>query len=216
MYCGIEKIDKDRTRAESVNLITRDASERIVRFAFEYAKNEGRKKVTAVHKANILKATGGLFLEVATGVAKEYPEIMFEDRIVDNMAMQLVKNPNQFDVIVTTNLFGDILSDLCAGLVGGLGVAPSANIGEHYAVFEPVHGSAPKHAGKNRVNPTAAILSAALMLKHLGEKQAAGLVIYATSMVLKEGKKTTFDLGGHASTSEMADAIVMRMDEERT
>jgi isocitrate dehydrogenase (NAD+) len=155
LYSGIEKIDEKRTRAESVNLITRKASERVVRFAFEYARSEGRKTVTAVHKANILKATGGLFLEVAGEVASDYSDIEFNDRIVDNMAMQLVKDPSQFDIIVATNLFGDILSDLCAGLVGGLGLAPGANIGETLAVFEPVHGSAPKHAGKNKLNPTA-------------------------------------------------------------
>ncbi|MFQ5801087.1 MAG: isocitrate/isopropylmalate dehydrogenase family protein [Candidatus Hydrothermarchaeales archaeon] len=215
LYSGIEKIDENRERAESVNLITRKASERIVKFAFEYAKKERRKKVTAVHKANILKTTGGLFLEVARGVAEEYAGIEFEDRIVDNMAMQLVKNPNQFDVIVTTNLFGDILSDLCAGLVGGLGLAPSANIGDACAVFEPVHGSAPKHAGKNKMNPTATILSSVLMLKHIGEREAAERVTHAIREVLREGKTTTYDLGGAASTSEMADAIVAKMDEGR-
>lgn len=215
LYSGIEKIDEKRERAESVNLITRLASERIVTFTFEYARKEGRKKVTAVHKANILKTTGGLFLEVARGVAEKYPGIDFEDRIVDNMAMQLVKNPNQFDVIVTTNLFGDILSDLCAGLVGGLGLAPSANIGDTCAVFEPVHVSAPKHAGKNRVNPTAAILSAVLMLKHVGEREAAERVTCAIQEVLREGKTKTYDLGGTASTSEMADAIVAKIDEGR-
>jgi isocitrate dehydrogenase (NAD+) len=215
LYSGIEKIDKKRTRAESVNLITRKASERIVRFAFDYAKREGKGKVTAVHKANILKATGGLFLEVARGVAEEYPAIEFEDMIVDNMAMQLVKNPNQFEVIVTTNLFGDILSDLCAGLVGGLGLAPGANIGKSLAVFEPVHGSAPKYAGMNKVNPTAAILSSVLLLNHLGEREAATRVTEAIQWVLKEGKSTTYDLGGRASTSEMADAIITRMDEDK-
>ncbi|RMF91057.1 MAG: isocitrate/isopropylmalate dehydrogenase family protein [Methanobacteriota archaeon] len=215
LYSGIERIDDGRTRAESVNLITREGSERIVRFAFDYAKKEGRGKVTAVHKANILKATGGLFLEVAREVAEGYPDVEFEDRIVDNMAMQLVKNPGQFDVIVTTNLFGDILSDLCAGLVGGLGLAPSANIGDGIAVFEPVHGSAPKHAGKNRVNPTATILSSVLMLRHLGEREAAGDVLDAVREVLKEGKTVTYDLGGSASTYEMAEAIVSKMDEKR-
>ncbi len=212
LYSGIEKIDKERTRAESVNLITSPASERIVRFAFEYALSEGRSKVTAVHKANILKATGGLFLEVAREVAKGYPEVLFEDRIVDNMAMQLVKNPNQFDVIVATNLFGDILSDLCAGLVGGLGVAPSANIGEACAVFEPVHGSAPKYAGLNKVNPTATILSAVLMLRHMGEKTEADRVAEAVREVLKEGRTVTYDLGGSVSTQEMADAVVSKME----
>jgi isocitrate dehydrogenase (NAD+) len=212
LYSGIEKIDEKRTRAESVNLITRKASERIVRFAFEYAKSEGRMSVTAIHKANILKATGGLFLEVARGVSSLYPEIEFKDRIVDNMAMQLVKDPSQFDVIVVTNLFGDILSDLCAGLVGGLGLAPGANIGESCAVFEPVHGSAPKHAGKNRMNPTATILSAVLMLHHLGERHVAANVTSAIKQVLAEGKSVTYDLGGSASTFEMADAIKSKMD----
>jgi isocitrate dehydrogenase (NAD+) len=216
LYSGIEKIDKDRTRAESVNLITRKASERIVKFAFEYSRREGRNMVTAVHKANILKATGGLFLEVAREVSKNYPDIEFNDRIVDNMAMQLVKNPNQFDVIVATNLFGDILSDLCAGLVGGLGLAPGANIGERYAVFEPVHGSAPRHAGKNKVNPTATILSSVLMLKHLGEKSAADKINLAIQDVLREGKSTTYDLRGSSSTSEMADAVISKMDERST
>jgi isocitrate dehydrogenase (NAD+) len=213
LYSGIEKIDEKRTRAESVNLITRKASENIVKFAFDYAMSESRKKVTAVHKANILKATGGLFLEVAKKLSTGYPQIDFEDKIVDNMAMQLVKDPSQFDVIVTTNLFGDILSDLCSGLVGGLGLAPSANIGKEYAVFEPVHGSAPKHAGKNKVNPTATILSSILMLKYLGEEKSADLVNRSVSEVLKDGAVVTFDLGGDASTSEMADAIITRMDE---
>ncbi len=215
LYSGIEKIDEKRTRAESVNLITRKASERIVRFAFEYASSENRKQVTAVHKANILKATGGLFLEVAREMAAKYPAIAFDDRIVDNMAMQLVRDPNQFDVIVTTNLFGDILSDLCAGLVGGLGVAPGANIGDSCAVFEPVHGSAPRHAGKNKVNPSATILSAVLMLKHLGEKHEAERVTRAIKQVFLEGMSTTYDLGGSASTSEMADAIIEKMDDGR-
>lgn len=213
LYCGIESIDEARTRAESINLITRKASERIVRFAFEYARREGRKTVTAVHKANILKATGGLFLEVARSVAADYSDIKFNDRIVDNMAMQLVKDPYQFDVIVATNLFGDILSDLCAGLVGGLGLAPGANIGESCAVFEPVHGSAPKYAGQNKLNPTATILSAVLMLRHLGERRAADKVTAAVEQVLAEGKSVTYDLGGRASTSEMADAIISKMDE---
>ncbi len=215
LYCGIETIDEARTRAESINLITRKASERIVRFAFEYARREGRKTVTAVHKANILKATGGLFLEVAREVAGNYSDIEFNDRIVDNMAMQLVKDPYQFDVIVATNLFGDILSDLCAGLVGGLGLAPGANIGEDCAVFEPVHGSAPKYAGQNKLNPSATILSAVLMLKHLGERRAADTVTAAVEQVLAEGKSVTYDLGGTASTSEMADAIISKMDESK-
>ena len=215
LYSGIEKIDEKRTRAESVNLITRKGSERIVRFAFEYASREDRKRVTAVHKANILKATGGLFLEVAKEVAANYPQIAFDDRIVDNMAMQLVRDPTQFEVIVTTNLFGDILSDLCAGLVGGLGVAPGANIGDSCAVFEPVHGSAPKHAGTNKANPSATILSAVLMLKHLGEKQEAERITKAIKDVFQEGVSTTYDLGGSASTYEMSEAIIEKMDDDR-
>lgn len=212
LYSGIERfVGKGQNHAESVNVITRRGSERIVRFAFDYAVEERRRKVTAVHKANILKTTGGLFLKVAREVAERYPEIEFEDRIVDNMAMQLVKNPNQFDVIVTTNLFGDILSDLCAGLIGGLGLAPSANMGDEIAVFEPVHGSAPKYTGLNKVNPTATILSGALMLSHLGERRASKKVVDAVSEVIKEGKATTYDLGGTAKTSEMADEIVSKM-----
>jgi isocitrate dehydrogenase (NAD+) len=208
LYCGIERfVDEEKTIAESVNRITRAASERIVRFAFDYAVKEGRRKVTAVHKANILKTTGGLFLSVAREVAQDYPEVEFEDRLVDNMAMQLIKNPELYDVIVTTNLFGDILSDLCAGLIGGLGLAPSANIGEGVAVFEPVHGSAPKYAGLNKVNPSAMILSSALMLKYLGEAEAANRVEEALKEVIKAGEKVTYDLGGAASTMEMAEAI---------
>ncbi|MDD5667279.1 MAG: isocitrate/isopropylmalate dehydrogenase family protein, partial [Actinomycetota bacterium] len=158
LYAGIERqVDEDT--AESIKLITRGASERVCRFAFDYARREGRSKVTAVHKANILKFTDGLFLEVARSVATAYPDIEFEDRIVDNMAMQLVQKPHIYDVLVLPNLYGDIISDLCAGLVGGLGVAPSANIGEDIQVFEPVHGSAPKYTGMNKVNPTAQILT---------------------------------------------------------
>jgi isocitrate dehydrogenase (NAD+) len=212
LYSGVEHfVDKDRTAAESISIVTRKASERIARFAFEYAIREGRKKVTAVHKANILKTTSGLFLECAKRIAQQYPQIEFEDRIVDNMAMQLVKKPELYDVIVTTNLFGDILSDLCAGLVGGLGVAPSANIGEGVAVFEPVHGSAPKYTGMNKVNPTAMILSSVLMLKYIGERKAAGRIEDALREVLKEGKVVTYDLGGSAKTSEMAAEIIRKL-----
>lgn len=212
LYSGVEHfVDKDRTAAESISIVTRKASERIARFAFEYASREGRKKVTAVHKANILKTTSGLFLECAKRIAQQYPQIEFEDRIVDNMAMQLVKKPELYDVIVTTNLFGDILSDLCAGLVGGLGVAPSANIGEGVAVFEPVHGSAPKYTGMNKVNPTAMILSSVLMLKYIGERKAAGRIEDALREVLKEGKVVTYDLGGSAKTSEMAAEIIRKL-----
>jgi isocitrate dehydrogenase (NAD+) len=210
LYAGIER-QVDADTAESVKLITRGASERICRFAFEYARREGRHKVTAVHKANILKFTDGLFLEVARHVAASYPDIEFEDRIVDNMAMQLVQKPHIYDVLVLPNLYGDIISDLCAGLVGGLGVAPSANIGEDIQVFEPVHGSAPKYTGMNKVNPTAQILTGVLMLHHIGEEEAARRVYDATTAVIAEGRTVTYDLGGEAGTSEMADAIIARL-----
>ncbi len=207
LYAGIEhRIGSDA--AESIKIITREASERVVRFAFEYALKHNRSKVTAVHKANILKLSDGLFLETARQVAERFPQIEFEDRIVDNMAMQLVQKPQKYDVLVMPNLYGDILSDLCAGLVGGLGVAPGANIGDDIAVFEPVHGSAPKYAGQNRVNPTAMILSAAMMLDYIGEINAAGKVREATQAVIREGQTVTYDLGGLAGTSEMARAIV--------
>jgi isocitrate dehydrogenase (NAD+) len=173
LYAGIEHDVIPDEAAESIRIITRRASERIVRFAFEYARANDRRQVTAVHKANILKATDGLFLKVAREVAALYPDIEFNDRIVDNMCMQLVQRPHEYDVMVMPNLFGDIVSDLCSGLVGGLGVAPGANIGREIAVFEPVHGSAPKYAGQNKVNPVATILSGALLLRHLGERQAA-------------------------------------------
>jgi len=210
LYAGIERM-VDEDTAESVKLITRRASERICRFAFEYARREGRRKVTAVHKANILKFSDGLFLETARAVAREYPDIEFEDRIVDNMAMQLVQKPHIYDVLVMPNLYGDIISDLCAGLVGGLGVAPSANIGDEIQVFEPVHGSAPKYTGMNKVNPTAQILTGVLMLRHLGEKEAADRIYRAVAEVIREGKTVTYDLGGEAGTSEMADAIIARL-----
>jgi isocitrate dehydrogenase (NAD+) len=210
LYAGIERMVDDDT-AESIKRITRGGSERIVRWAFEYARAENRAKVTVVHKANIMKLTDGLFLSVAKEVARDYPDIESEDRIVDNMCMQLVQKPELYDVIVTENLYGDILSDLCAGLVGGLGVAPGANIGADAAVFEPVHGSAPKYAGQDKVNPTAIVLSAVLMLRHLGEREAAERVFDATRAVIAEGKEVTYDLGGTAGTSGMADAIIAHM-----
>jgi isocitrate dehydrogenase (NAD+) len=210
LYAGVEhKVGDDA--GESIKIITRKASERIVRFAFEYARREGRKKVTAVHKANIMKYTDGLFLECARNVAEDYADIGFEDRIVDNMCMQLVMKPELYDVLVLPNLYGDIVSDVCAGLVGGLGVAPGANIGDEIALFEPVHGSAPKYAGQNKVNPVAIILSGVLMLKHLGEKDAACRVDAAVTQVLAEAVHVTYDLGGNAGTSEMADAIVEKL-----
>jgi len=207
LYAGIEHM-VGPDAAESIKIITRRASERVTRFAFEYARAEGRKKVTAVHKANIMKCSDGLFLESARHVAESYPDVEFEDRIVDNMCMQLVQKPELYDVMVMPNLYGDILSDLCAGLVGGLGVAPGANIGDTMAVFEPVHGSAPKYAGKNRANPTATILSAVLMLRHLGEIEAADRITAAVRRVIGAGEKVTYDLGGSAGTSEMAAAII--------
>ncbi|MBI2914387.1 MAG: isocitrate/isopropylmalate dehydrogenase family protein [Firmicutes bacterium] len=213
LYAGIEHM-VGTDAAESIKIITRKGSERIVRFAFEVAVKQGRRKVTAVHKANIMKCTDGLFLDVARGVAKDYPQIEFEDRIVDNMCMQLVQKPELYDVMVMPNLYGDILSDLCAGLVGGLGVAPSANIGEKAAIFEAVHGSAPKYAGLNRADPTALLLSAVMMLQHLGEMAAADKVGRAVAAVIREGKATTPDLGGSAGTSDMADAIIRKMEED--
>jgi isocitrate dehydrogenase (NAD+) len=192
----------------SIKPISVSGSERIVRFAYEYARREGRKKVTAVHKANIMKYSDGLFLRVANEVGEDYPDIETEDRIVDNMCMQLVQKPELYDVLACPNLYGDILSDLCSGLIGGLGMAPGANIGEEHAVFEPVHGSAPKYAGLNKVNPTALILTSVLMLKHIGEREAADKVFNATRDVIAEGKNVTYDLGGTAGTSGMADAII--------
>lgn len=206
LYSGVEHMVGDDA-AESIKIITRKASDLICRFAFDYALREGRKKVTAVHKANIIKLSDGLFLEVARGVAQEYPDIEFEDRIVDNMCMQLVQKPELYDVLLCPNLYGDILSDLCAGLVGGLGVAPGANIGKEVAVFEPVHGSAPKYAGKDKVNPTALILSSVLMLQHLGEKRAADALHQAVRDVIGRGENVTYDLGGTAGTSAMGAAV---------
>jgi isocitrate dehydrogenase (NAD+) len=211
LYAGIEHM-VGPDAAESIKIITRAASERIARFAFEYAVANGRHKVTAVHKANIMKLSDGLFLESCRTVAAGYEgRIEFEDRIVDNMCMQLVQKPELYDVMVLPNLYGDIVSDLCAGLVGGLGVAPGANIGEMGAVFEAVHGSAPKYAGMNRANPTALILSGVLMLRHLGHPDAADRVETALRDVVAAGHATTADLGGPAGTSEFADAIIDRL-----
>ncbi|NIV29671.1 MAG: NAD-dependent isocitrate dehydrogenase [Anaerolineae bacterium] len=214
LYAGIEHDVIPNEAAESIRIITRRGSERIVRFAFQYARANGRRLVTAVHKANILKATDGLYLRVAREVAEQYPDIEFNDRIVDNMCMQLVQRPREYDVLVLPNLFGDIVSDLASGLVGGLGVAPGANFGEELAVFEPVHGSAPKYTGMNKVNPTANILSGALMLRHLGELEAAKRVENAVAAVVAEGKNVTYDLKPTrddptaVGTSQMADAII--------
>ncbi|MGD0863728.1 MAG: isocitrate/isopropylmalate family dehydrogenase [Candidatus Limnocylindrales bacterium] len=212
LYTGIEHM-VGPDAAESIKIITRAASERIARFAFEYAVANGRRKVTAVHKANIMKLSDGLFLESCRTVAARYEgRVAFEDRIVDNMCMQLVQKPELYDVLVLPNLYGDIVSDLCAGLVGGLGVAPGANIGTEAAVFEAVHGSAPKYAGQNRANPTALILSGVLLLRHIGEQAAAERVEDSVRAVIAEGRTVTYDLGGSAGTSEFADAIVARLD----
>jgi isocitrate dehydrogenase (NAD+) len=212
LYAGVEHmVGKDA--AESIKIITRFGSERVCRFAMEYARREGRRKVTAVHKANIMKLTDGLFLDVAREVAAAYPEIEFEDRIVDNMCMQLVQKPELYDILVCPNLYGDIVSDLCAGLVGGLGVAPGANIGEGIAVFEPVHGSAPKYAGMDKANPTALILSAVLMLRYLGEVTAADALFGAVRDVIASGEHVTYDLGGGAGTAEMGRAVAERVVE---
>ncbi len=210
-YAGIEHyIDPARSAAETIGIVTRTGSERIVRYAYEYAMKHGRKKVTTVHKANILKFTSGLFLEVARSVAAEYPSLKSEDKIIDNMAMQLVMNPRQFDVIVTTNLFGDILSDLASGLVGGLGLAPGANIGHRDAMFEAVHGSAPDIAGKNIANPTAMVLAGVMLLRHLQEESAAERIERAVETVLREGKQVTKDLNpaSPVGTREMGEAII--------
>jgi len=211
LYAGIEhRVGPDA--AESIKIITRAASQRIARYAFEYAIRNGRRKVTAVHKANIMKLSDGLFLESCQQVAAEYEgRVAFEDRIVDNMCMQLVQKPELYDVLVLPNLYGDIVSDLAAGLVGGLGVAPGANIGEKAAVFEAVHGSAPKYAGQDKANPTALILSAALMLRHIGETEVADQVERAVREVIAEGETVTHDLGGRAGTREFAGAVAARV-----
>jgi isocitrate dehydrogenase (NAD+) len=217
----VEKYTKKQIRTDSgisIKPISIFATERIVRYACEYALKHNRKKVTAVHKANIMKFTDGLFLKVARRVAEEYEgRLVFEDAIVDNMSMQLVQKPHNYDVLVLPNLYGDILSDLCAGLVGGLGVAPGANIGDEIALFEAVHGSAPKYAGQNKVNPTAMILSGMLMLRHLNEQNAADALENAVKQVLAEGKSVTYDLKprrddpSSVGTKEMADAIIKKI-----
>lgn len=203
--------------AITIKMITEQASRRIVKYAFEYAKANNRKKVTAVHKANIMKFTDGLFLKVAQEVAKEYPDIEFDDRIVDNMCMQLMQKPDLYDVLVMPNLYGDIVSDVVAGMIGGLGVAPGGNIGADGAVFEPIHGSAPSHAGKSVANPVAMLLSGALMLRHLNEQDAAERVEGAVATVIGKGEKITYDLRADrdqskaASTTDMADAIIAEL-----
>jgi isocitrate dehydrogenase (NAD+) len=202
LYSGIENYDERLEIADSINRITRRGSERIVRFCFEYARRHGRKKVTLAHKANILKQSSGLFLRVGQEIARDYPEIEFNDRIIDNMCMQLVIRPEEYDCVVTTNLFGDILSDLAAGLVGGLGAVPGSNIGDSCAVFEAVHGSAPDIAGQNKANPTALVRTAEMMLRHLGETKAADAIHHGLVQVYSEQKHMTGDQGGTASTDE--------------
>ncbi|NUN10224.1 MAG: NAD-dependent isocitrate dehydrogenase [Ignavibacteriaceae bacterium] len=214
-YSGIEHyIDSSRSAAETIGIITKRGSERIIRYAFEYARKHGRKKITLVHKANILKYTGGLFLDVGSEIAKEYPDVKFDDKIVDNMAMQMVMNPYQFDVIVTTNLFGDILSDLASGLVGGLGLAPGANIGDGAAIFEAVHGSAPDIAGLGVANPCAILLASVMMLDYLGEAEAAKKIEAAIAKVIEEEKFVTKDINpvNPVSTVEMTDEIIRQLD----
>jgi len=206
LYSGIEHMVGEDA-AESIKIITRKASERIAKFAFELARKEERKKITAVHKANIMKCTDGLFLDCVRKVSQEYPEIIFEDVIVDAMSMKLVQIPQDYEVLVMPNLYGDILSDLAAGLVGGLGVVPGANIGDREVVFEPVHGSAPE-LSLNIANPTATILSGIMMLRYLGEREAADRVEKAVAKILKDGKKLTPDLGGNAGTAEYTKAII--------
>jgi isocitrate dehydrogenase (NAD+) len=201
----------------SIKPISVTGTKRIVTYAFEYARRYGRKKVTAVHKANIMKFTDGLFLSTAREVAEDYPDIQFEDRIVDNLSMQLVQRPEEYDVLVLPNLYGDIVSDLCAGLIGGLGVAPGANIGDHAAVFEATHGSAPKYKGQNKVNPMAMMFSGVLMLRHLGEEYAAGRLEAALAAVIAEGKSVTYDMKPTrddptaVGTSQVADAVIEKL-----
>ncbi|MGH2720294.1 MAG: isocitrate/isopropylmalate dehydrogenase family protein [Actinomycetota bacterium] len=217
----IEELTGRRVREDSglsIKPISVYGSERIVHFAFDYARRYGRRKVTAVHKSNIMKFTDGLFLATARRVAEEYPDIQFDDRIVDNCSMQLVQRPEDYDVLVLPNLYGDILSDLCAGLVGGLGVAPGGNIGDEIAVFEPTHGSAPKYTGANRINPMAMMFSGVLMLRHLGEDDAAGRLEAGLAAVIAEGRSVTFDMKADRSdptavgTSQVADAVIAAME----
>lgn len=210
LYAGIERMVDDNT-AESIKRITRKGSERIIRYAFELAKRTGKKKVAVVHKANIMKMSDGLFLKVGQEIAAQYPEIEMRDVIVDNACMQLVTRPEQFEIIVTQNLYGDILSDLCAGLVGGLGVVPGSNIGDKAAIFEAVHGSAPDIAGQNKANPTALLQSAVMMLEHVGELDKAQRIMKALISTLEDVNNRTGDLGGRNTTSGFADALIRKL-----
>lgn len=207
LYSGIESYDERLEIADATARVTSRGTRRIIRFCFEYARKQGYRKVTLAHKANILKITSGMFLRIGQEIAQEYPDVEFNDRIIDNMCMQLVMRPHEYECIVTTNLFGDILSDLCAGLVGGLGVVAGANIGDEGAVFEAVHGSAPDIAGRNIANPTALMRTAEMMLRYLGEAQAAEAVRQGLVDTFSEGKHLTADLGGQASTTEFADIV---------
>ncbi len=211
LYAGLEYYDDRLEIADSIARISRKGCEKIVRAAYKYAALNGRKKITLVHKANILKEGGSVFINEGEKIAGEYPDIVFEKKIVDNMAMQLVTRPEIYDIIVTTNLFGDILSDLCAGLVGGLGVVAGANIGDDLALFEAVHGSAPDIAGKGIANPTALLRSSILMLKYIGMDEKAGLIDKALNETLKIQEETTTDLGGKASTTEFTDNIIRKL-----
>ncbi len=211
LYIGIENMEDENT-AVAKKVVTKKGSLRIAKSAFEYAVKNKKNKVTVAHKANILKIADGLFLDCVREVAKDYPAIKLQEVIIDNMCMQMVMNPSQFEVIVTTNLYGDILSDLAAGLVGGLGLVPGANIGEDIAIFEAVHGSAPDIAGKNLANPIAVLLSGVHMLKYLGEFEKAELITKAISKVMEEGKHLTGDLGGNASTTEITEAIIEKIN----
>src|SRR5688572_2055093 len=210
LYAGLEHVVIPGV-VESIKIITEKASTRVSKFAFEFARREGRKKITCGHKANIMKLSDGLFLECFRKVAADYPEIEADDKIIDNACMQLVMRPEQFDVMLLENLYGDIVSDLCAGLIGGLGLVPGANIGELGAMFEAVHGSAPDIAGQGVANPTALLQSGILMMRHLGEREAADKVENAMLSVFKEGKVRTRDIGGTANTAEFADAIIAKM-----
>lgn len=210
LYAGIERM-VDNDTAESIKRITRKGSERIARYAFELARKTGKKSVTIVHKANIMKLSDGLFLKVAQEVGSQYPDILTRDVIVDNACMQLVTKPQQFEVIVTENLYGDILSDLCAGLVGGLGVVPGANIGDKAAIFEAVHGSAPDIAGQNKANPTALLQSAVMMLQHVGENQKAEAIMKALVETLQDASARTADLGGRGNTTSFTEAILQKL-----
>jgi isocitrate dehydrogenase (NAD+) len=214
LYSGIEH-EVVPGVVESLKIITEKASTRIARFAFDYARNNKRKKIHAIHKANIMKLSDGLFLRCARDVAKEYPEITYGEHIVDNTCMQLVMNPYQYDMLLMENLYGDIISDLCAAFVGGLGLVPGANFGDHCAIFEAVHGSAPDIAGKNLANPTAMLRSALLMLRHIGEPEAALQVRDALEKVYRTRDKLTRDVGGKAGTSEFADAVIEEMQSAR-